>query len=94
LLNRGTGIPCLLTGDTKGPGEAVLVKQGDKTLIRARAVDDAERGETTVTVDHLRDGRIDRNLRQRLHYDPFTGAGRQEALSDSGKAQSKHMERQ
>ena len=77
-LFRGPGEPYLLVGDVTGPGDAVLVKQGDKTLIRAGVVDDAERGETTVTVDHLHEGRIDRTLRQRLLYDPFTGLGRQE----------------
>jgi hypothetical protein len=73
LLSRGTGLPYLLIGDSPGPGEAVVVQQGDKTLIRAHVADDAQRGETKVTVDHLRDGQIERTLRQKLLYDPFTG---------------------
>ena len=84
LLSRGTGEPCLLAGDAKGPGEAVLVKQAGKTLIRACVADDAERGETTVTVDHLREGRIDRTLKQTLLYDPFSGLTRPGRIPATG----------
>jgi hypothetical protein len=76
LLARDTGEPYLLIGDERGPGEAVLVKQDGKALVRAHVVDDAERGEMAVTVDHFRDGRTDRTFRQRLLYDPFTGNSR------------------
>jgi hypothetical protein len=75
-LGRGQGEPYLLTGDVQGPGDAVLVKQGDKTLLRARVNDDAEHGETQVTVEHLRDGVVVRTLRQTHRYDPFTGLDR------------------
>ena len=68
----------MLIGDTGGAGEAVLVKQGDKTLLRARVNDDAERGETQVTVEHLHDGTVTRVLRQTERYDPFTGLNRTE----------------
>lgn len=78
LLSRGADESWLLVGGTQGPGEAVLVKQNGKALVRARVVDDAERGETTVTVDHLRDGLVDRTLRKQLLYDPFTGMTRQD----------------
>lgn len=76
LLAQGAGAPYLLIGDVKGPGEAVLVKQGDKALIRVRVVDDAQQGEMAVTVDHLHEDRVDRTLRQTLLYDPFTGLDR------------------
>ena len=78
LLARGEGEPYLLIGDTGGAGEAVLVKQAGKTLLRARVNDDAERGETQVTVEHLRDGVATRVLRQAHRYDPFTGLNRTE----------------
>lgn len=78
LLSSGQGEPYLLTGDAAGPAEAVLVKQGNQTLLRARVDDDAERGETQVTVEHLRDGKVARVLRQTLRYDPFTGLDRAE----------------
>jgi len=75
-LGRGEGEPYLLTGDVQGAGDAVLVKQGDKTLRRARVSDDAEHGETQVTVEHLRDGAVGRTFQQTLRYDPFTGLER------------------
>lgn len=76
LLTQGAGQPYLLIGDAKGPGEAVLVKQDDKALVRARVRDDAQQGEMTVAVEHLRDGRTERTVRQTLRYDPFTGLDR------------------
>jgi hypothetical protein len=76
LLSRGSGEPYLLIGDAQGSAAAVLVKQGGTSLIRARVRDNAERGETNVTVEHLCDGRVIRVLKQRLLYDPFTGSGR------------------
>lgn len=78
LLSSGQREPYLLTGDVGGPAEAVLVKQGDQALLRARVDDGAERGETQVTVEHLRDGKVARVLRQTLRYDPFTGLDRAE----------------
>ena len=76
LLSRGQGDPYRLVGDTKGPGDAVLVRQAGKTLVRVRVADDAERGETSVTVEHTADG-AGRVRRQTLLYDPYTGLGRQ-----------------
>ncbi len=73
LLTRGQGQPYLLIGDRNGPGEAVLVKQGGKTLVRTHVEDDAEQGETRVTVEHLASGGVVRVVRQSLSYDPYTG---------------------
>lgn len=78
LLSRGTGEPYLLVGEAGKPGDAVLVKQAGKELARARVADDAERGELTVTVEHLQEGRAARTLRQTLLYDPFTGQTRRD----------------
>jgi hypothetical protein len=75
LLGRGDDEPYLLVGGAKGPGDAVLVKQGEKTLVRTHVVDDTERGEMEVTADYYRNGRIGRSPRQTLAYDPFTGIG-------------------
>lgn len=72
LLSQG-GHTYLLIGDKDGPGEAVLVKQGDRALVRVRVDDDAERGETHVVIERLRDGRVEHTLRQSQRYDPFTG---------------------
>ena len=73
LLEGNRGQPYLLIGDAKGPDHAVLVKQGEKTLVRAHVVDDAERGETRVTVEHLGPGSGARVVHQSLRYDPYTG---------------------
>jgi hypothetical protein len=73
LLSRDSSDPYLLIGDAQGSAAAVLVKQGGTSLIRARVRDNAERGETKVTVEHLCGGRVLRVLEQRLSYDPFTG---------------------
>jgi outer membrane protein assembly factor BamB len=72
LLTQG-GHTYLLIGDTHGPGEAVLVKQGDRALVRVRVDDDAVRGETRAVIEYLRDGHVTRTLRQSQRYDPFTG---------------------
>lgn len=66
----------MLIGDTKGPDEAVLVKQAGKTLVRVQVTDDAERGKTSVTVERVADG-AGRIWRQTLLCDPFTGLSRQ-----------------
>ena len=66
LLSRGEGKPYLLIGDAQGPGDAVLVKQAGKTLLRARVTDDAEQGKTTVTVEHISDASPARTFRQTL----------------------------
>jgi len=76
LLSRGQSEPYLLIGDTQGPGDAVLVKHKDRTLVRANVQDDTQRGETKVTVEHLRDGQVDRTVRQTLRYDPYSGLSR------------------
>lgn len=76
LLSRGRGEPYLLIGDAPGPGGAVLVKHKDRTLVRVNVQDDADQGGTKVTVEHLRDGQIDRTTRQTLRYDPYTGLPR------------------
>ncbi len=81
LLSRGAGKPYLLIGDAQGPGAAVLVKQADKTLLRARVTDDAGHGETTVTVEHIGDVSPARTFRQTLLYDPFTGLTRPKAVA-------------
>ncbi|NLF72545.1 MAG: hypothetical protein GX575_26215 [Candidatus Anammoximicrobium sp.] len=78
LLSRAEGEPFLLIGGPGGPGDAVLVKQAGKSLLRACVTDDAERGETSVTVEHLSDASVARTLRQTLRYDPFTGLNRAE----------------
>jgi len=77
LLSSGkTDGRYLLIGDTLGAGDAVLLKQDETALARAKVSDDAEHGETTVTVEYLKDGAITRTVRQRIEYDPFTGVGR------------------
>lgn len=73
LLAASQGEPYLLVGDAQGAAEAVLVKQGAKTLVRAHVEDDAEQGETRVTVEHLGSGSAARVVRQSLRYDPYTG---------------------
>lgn len=76
LLTGAKGEPYLLIGDLAGAGDAVLVRQEDATLLRVRVNDDAEIGQTDITVEHLRDGNATRVLRQSFYYDPFTGLGR------------------
>ena len=74
LLGRGDGRePCLVIGDDKGPANAVLVRRGGDTLIRARVTDDAEVGETKVAVEHLKGSKVLRTTSQEMKYDPFTG---------------------
>ncbi len=76
LLSDAKGESYLLIGDLAGPGDAVLVRQGDTTLLRVRVDDDAEMGQTDITVEHLRDRNATRVLRQSFYYDPFTGLER------------------
>jgi outer membrane protein assembly factor BamB len=73
LLLTQAGQTYLLIGDRAGPGEAVLVKRGDRALVRVRVDDDSQRGETRVAIEYLGDGQTVRTLRQSLRYDPFTG---------------------
>lgn len=67
--------PCLLIADPAGADRAVLVRRGDKTLVRVSVDDDAEKGHTVVTIEHLDGREVVRTLRQELRYDPFTGLG-------------------
>ncbi len=77
LLSQGKEEePYLLIGGSDGAAHSVLVKRGKKPLARARVFDDAERGETSATVEHFNEGAITRTVTQKLKYDPFTGLDR------------------
>lgn len=86
LLLRQGSQSCLLIGDNRGPGEAVLVVRDGKPVVRAQVLDDAEHGQTRVTVEHLQDSRTVRTLRQTLDYDPFTGLAPAPAKSKTSQA--------
>ncbi len=73
LMARPGAPPYLLVAEPAGADRGVLVRRGDKTLLRASVDDDAEKGLTRVTVEHLADGKVVRTVRQELRYDPFTG---------------------
>lgn len=74
LVGRPDGAePYLLIGDDRGPDEAVLVRRGGRTLLRARMTDDVDSGLTTAIVEYLAE-EPPRTLRTEWRYDPFTGA--------------------
>ncbi len=72
-MARPGALPYLLIADSAGADRRVLVRQGDKTLVRACVDDDAEKGLTVVTVEHLAGQKVVRTVRQEMRYDPFTG---------------------